>query len=300
MVALVAVTVGWGSTFVLVKDVIERVPVADFLAVRFLVAFLAVLALFPGSVRRLTRAEWRQGAALGAVFGMAQVVQTVGLHTVEASVSGFITGMYVVFTPILAAVMLRLRLGWPVWASVALAAVGVAVLTVPGAMLGAAPSAGAGELLTLAGALLYALHIVGLGIWSRGANAIGLTVVQLGAICAVCTAGALPDGIALPQQSGDWIALLYMALITGALALVVQTWAQAHLTATRAAIIMTLEPVWAAAFAVGVGAERLTASLLLGGGLVLAAMYLTELGPHGPGEPDPAEEVGSVTHLGPV
>lgn len=299
MVALVAVTAAWGSTFVLVKDVIARIPVADFLAVRFLVAFVVLLVLLPRSVLRLSRQEWRQGAALGGLYGVAQIVQTEGLQTVAASVSGFLTGLYVVFTPFLTAWLLRVRLGRPVWVAVAVAAVGVGVLTVQGGV-DSLFAVGSGELLTLLGAVLYALHIVGLGVWSRGANAVGLSVVQLGVIALVCGLAAVPGGIALPQSSVDWWSLLYMALITGALALLAQTWAQAHLSATRAAVIMTLEPVWAAAFAVGVGAEVLTASLVVGGALVLAAMYLTELGPKGSGEPDVAEEVGSVTHIGPV
>ncbi len=300
VLALGAVTAGWGSTFVLVKDVIDRVPVADFLAVRFLVAFVALLALFPGSVLRLTAREWRQGAALGLLYGGAQIVQTVALHTVPASVSGFLTGMYVVFTPFITAWLLGARLGRAVWVAVALATTGVGALTVQGQGLVALISPGTGELLTLTGALLYALHIVGLGVWSRSRNAVGLSVVQLGAIALLCGAAALPGGVALPSGTGDWAALLYMALVTGALALVVQTWAQASLSATRAAVIMTLEPVWAAGFAIGVGTESLTLPLLGGGALILAAMYLTELFPRGPGEPDVAEEVGSVTHLGPV
>jgi drug/metabolite transporter (DMT)-like permease len=90
---------------------------------------------------------------------------------------------------------------------------------------------------------------------------------------------AVPDGIVLPQRGGDWAAVLYMALGAGALALVAQTWAQAHLPAARAAIVMTMEPVFAASFAVALGGEAVTLRLLGGGALVLAAMYLVELAP---------------------
>ena len=293
-VGLLAVTAAWGSTFFLLKDVLERIPVTDFLAVRFALAALALWLLAPRSVRRLTPLERRHGVLLGLVYGGAQILQTVGLQSTSASVSGFVTGMYVVFTPLLGAVLLRARIGRTVWLGVALSTVGLAVLSLKGF------SVGTGEALTLASALLYAAHIVGLGVWSTARSALGLTVVQLLTITVVCGAGALAGGIALPATGGDWLALVYMALVAGSLALVVQTWAQAHLDATRAAIIMTMEPVWAGLFAVLFGGERLGLRVVLGGGLVLTAMYLVELGPRRPGEQDVAAEVGGVAHVGPV
>ena len=291
---LLGVTAVWGSTFFLLKGVVERVPVTDFLAARFALAAVAVWLLAPRSVSRLTAGERRSGVLLGLVYGGAQVLQTVGLQWTSASVSGFVTGMYVVFTPLLGALLLRARIGRTVWVAVALATVGLAVLSLQGLALGT------GEALTLASAVLYAAHIVGLGVWSSGRNALGLTVVQLLTITAVCGIGAAPGGLTLPQTAGDWASLVYMALIAGALALVVQTWAQAHLSATRAAIIMTMEPVFAGLFAVLFGGERLGARVVVGGALVLAAMYLVELGPRRPEEQDVAEEVGGVTHVGPV
>ena len=291
---LLAVTAAWGSTFYLLKGVVERVPPTDFLAVRFALATVAVALLAPRAVSALTRAERRHGVLLGLDYGGGQILQTVGLQTTSASVSGFVTGMYVVFTPLLGALLLRARIGRTVWIAVALATAGLASLSLQGF------SIGGGEALTLASALLYAAHIVGLGAWSSARSALGLTIVQLATITVVCSAGALPGGLTLPDRAGDWGALVYMALVAGALALVVQTWAQAHLAATRAAIIMTMEPVWAGLFAVLLGGERLGARVLLGGGLVLAAMYLVELGPRRPGDQDVAAEVGGVTHVGPV
>ena len=291
---LLGVTAAWGSTFFLLKDVLERVPVTDFLAVRFALAAAAVWVIAPRSVSRLTPLERRHGVALGLVYGAAQLLQTVGLQTTSASVSGFVTGMYVVFTPLLGALLLRARLSRTVWIAVGLATAGLGVLSLQGF------SVGAGEALTLLAALLYAGHIVGLGAWSSARSAIGLTLVQLLTITVVCGVGALPGGITLPDRGGDWLALVHMALVAGALALVVQTWAQAHLEATRAAIIMTMEPVWAALFAVLFGGEVLGPRVVAGGTMVLAAMYLVELGPRRPGDQDVAAEVGGVTHVGPV
>jgi len=128
----------------------------------------------------------------------------------------------------------------------------------------------------LSGAV-YALHIIGLGRYSSPAAAAGLSTVQMVTIAAVTLVAAAPGGIALPTSRGGWIPVLYMALIAGAVAIWAQTWAQSHLSATRAAIVMTLEPVFAAGFAVTFGGESLTLLMLLGGGMVLAGMYVVEL-----------------------
>jgi drug/metabolite transporter (DMT)-like permease len=287
VVALLSVTAAWGSTFFLIKDVVTRIPAADFLAVRFALAAVVLLVVAPHTVRRLTARQWLQGAALGTVYGLAQILQTVGLAHTAASVSGFLTGMYVVFTPLLAAAVLRRPVGRVTWIAVAVATVGLAALSLRGFALGF------GETVTLASAVLYAVHILGLGAWSVGRDAIGLSVVQMGAIALICTLFALPGGITIPTTGADWTGMLYTALVAGALALVVQTWAQAHLPATRAAVIMTMEPVFAAGFAVAFGGESPTARMLLGGGLVLAAMYLVELGPRRAADAE-------VAHLGPV
>jgi len=288
---LLAVTAAWGSTFFLLKDVLERLPVSDFLAARFAVAAAAVWLLAPRCLARLDAAQRRRGVLLGVVYGAAQLLQTVGLQTTAASVSGFLTGMYVVLTPLLAALVLRARLSRTVWVAVSVSTVGLGVLSLQGLALSS------GAALTLASAALYAVHILGLGAWSRGSDALGLTLVQLLTISLLCLVGALPGGLMLPSTRGDWAALLYMALVAGALALLVQTWAQAHLAPTRAAIIMTMEPAWAAGLAVAFGGERLGLRLLVGGTLVLGAMLLVELGP---ARRRTAEAVGGVPHVGPV
>ena len=131
--------------------------------------------------------------------------------------------------------------------------------------------------MTLGSAAVYALQIIGLGRWSSASAAAGLSAMQMIVIAAVCVVAAAPGGIALPTGTGAWTSVLYMALVAGALAIWGQTWAQSHLPATRAAIVMTLEPVFAAGFAVAFGGEALTGRMLLGGALVLAAMYVVEL-----------------------
>jgi drug/metabolite transporter (DMT)-like permease len=271
--ALVAVTATWGSTFFLIADLLDRVPAADFLTLRFAIATVALFLVAPRAVSRMSPVLRRRAVVLGTVYGVAQILQTVGLATTPASVSGFITGLYVVATPLLAAPLLRQPIGARVWVAVAMSTAGLGILSLRGL------SIGYGETLTLLAAVLYALHIVGLGAWSSARDTMGLAVLQMAAFTVVSFVVAVPDGIVLPQRGGDWAAVLYMALGAGALALVAQTWAQAHLPAARAAIVMTMEPVFAASFAVALGGEAVTLRLLGGGALVLAAMYLVELAP---------------------
>ncbi|HEX5427772.1 MAG TPA: DMT family transporter [Pedococcus sp.] len=268
---LISVTAVWGSTFFLIRDLVAHVPSADFLTVRFAIAAVVMAAVFHRQTRALRRREVLVGVGLGVLYGGAQLLQTVGLEHTDASVSGFVTGTYVVLTPVLGALLLRDRVPGTTWVAVGLATAGLAVLSLRGF------SVGYGEALTLAAAALYALHILGLGRYSTSGSATGLATVQAFVIALVALVGALPGGITLPQDGGQWTSLLYMALVAGAVALWAQTWAQSHLPATRAAIVMTMEPVFAAFFAVLLGGESLTARMLLGGGLVLAAMYVVEL-----------------------
>ncbi len=271
--ALLSVTAVWGSTFFLTKDLLLRVPTADFLAVRFTLASLLMVAIAPRAVGRLSPEARRHAATLGALYGIAQIVQTVGLGHTAASVSGFITGLYVVATPLLAAVLLHTRITAWTWGAVLLATVGLSVLSLDGLAVGY------GEALTFVSAILYALHIVGLGAWSRPRDAMGMSILQLVVIAVVCWIAAVPDGVVLPPTAGDWVSLVYMAAFAGAGALLAQTWAQAHLSPTRSALVMSMEPVFAALFAVWLGGESAESRMLLGGAMVLAAMLLVEVGP---------------------
>lgn len=271
--ALLAVTISWGSTFFLIKDLLERIPASDFLVLRFSLAAIVLFVVAPGAVARMSREARRHGVLLGLVYGIAQLLQTVGLAHTSASVSGFITGMYVVATPVIGGLILRERVPAVVWAAVALATVGLGVLSLTGFSLGY------GETLTLLAALLYGMHIVGLGAWSTTADAIGLSLLQMIVVAFVCLLPTVHDGIVLPHRLGDWAAVLYMAVVCAALAMLAQTWAQAHLPAARAAIVMTMEPVFAAGFAVVFTAETLSWRMVIGGGLVLGAMYVVELSP---------------------
>jgi drug/metabolite transporter (DMT)-like permease len=282
--ALLGLAACWGSTFFLIKDLLERVPTLDFLALRFTIASAVLLLVAPKALGRLSPVVRKHAAVLGLLYGLAQILQTAGLAHTPASISGFVTGLYVVCTPLLAAAILHTRIPPITWAAVALATVGLGVLALNGF------SIGYGELITLASAVLYALHIVGLGAWSTAQDALGMTILQIMVIAALCTLATVQDGIVLPDRPSDWVSVLYMAIVVGAFALFAQTWAQAHLPPTRSAIIMSMEPVFASFFAVWLGGEDLTARLLVGGSMVLGAMLMVELAPRRAVE-------GEVTHI---
>ena len=270
-ILLVSLTAVWGSTFFLIRDLVEHVPPVDFLALRFSIAAVVMVVVFWRPLRALSRPQVLMGVGLGTLYGLAQILQTQGLATTPASVSGFITGTYVVLTPVFTALLLRERVPGSTWVAVLLATAGLALLSLNGF------SVGIGESLTLMAAALYALHIVGLGRYSANTIATGLSVVQMIVIAALSVIGALPSGIVLPSTPGQWASVLYMVVFASIAALWVQTWAQSHMSATRAAIVMTLEPVFAAFFAVTLGSESATWRMVAGGGLVLIAMYAVEL-----------------------
>jgi drug/metabolite transporter (DMT)-like permease len=271
-VALLTMTAVWGSTFFLIKDIVTRIPVPDLLTVRFAIATIALATMTAGRLKMSGRTLAR-GLMLGLLYGTAQLLQTVGLDHTAASVSGFLTGLYVVATPLLAAWILRTTISSNAWLASVLATVGLAVLSLHGFAIGY------GELLTCVAALIYAGHIIALGQLSQPGEALSLSVIQLLMITAVCAVGAVASGgsgplISLPATGLDWLIVVYLAVVASAVTMVLQTWAQARVEPSRAAVVMAMEPVWAAAFAIALGGETMTVRMIIGGLAIVAAMYL--------------------------
>ncbi len=290
--ALLFVTAIWGSTFFIIKDAVGRIDPVDFLAVRFAIGAAIPAVVFWRGLRNLDARQWRIGLALGLVYGLAQVVQTIGLRTTPASASGFITGTYVVITPLIMWLAFRARLNIRSWLAVGLALVGLAALSLDGLN-----GIGTGEALTLAGAALYAVHIVLLDRWSRVADAMSLTVAQLIGIALTTAVLSIPGGLHVPTDPVVWGAIGYTAIAAGIVTMLLQTWAQRHITPTRVVLLMTFEPVFAALFAVLFGGEDVTARLLGGGSLILLATLIGAKGGQAdnPGAPDRADGVTDST-----
>jgi drug/metabolite transporter (DMT)-like permease len=272
--ALVVVTAIWGSTFALSKDLITRISVTDYLGLRFLTAAVAVAVARPRQVLRIDRRVACIGAGLGLCYFLGQALQFFGLEHTAATVSAFVVSMYVVFAPLLGAVVLRVRPSIVTVLATVLATVGIATMSLRGWTIGH------GELLTLVAAGMYAVHILALGRWSTPATAYPLTFVQLLTMGVCFVVWASLDGLRGPSRA-DLPTFLYLALVAGAVAMLVQTWAQAHLSSAQVAVLMVLEPVWAAFFGFALWHEALGARTLIGGGLVLVAMLLVVSRPSG-------------------
>ncbi|MHB1988971.1 MAG: DMT family transporter [Acidimicrobiales bacterium] len=272
MTSLLAVTIVWGSTFVIVKNAISHMAVMDFLAWRFAVATVVMIAVRPRCLGRLSRRGWVQGALLGIVLGAGYVTQTFGLEHTSAAVSGFLTGMFVVFTPLLSGLFLKRQVSLGAWLATAVATGGLAVISLSGFGIGE------GELLTVACAFFYAVQIVALGEWSADHDPYALCVVQLLTATICCLVAAAPAGLTPPPSASVWLAIGMTAILATAVAFLIQTWAQARIAPTRAAIVLTMEPVFAGITAALAG-EHLGWRVLVGGGMVLAAMYVVELSP---------------------
>jgi drug/metabolite transporter (DMT)-like permease len=252
LLAVIAVTVVWGVTFVQVKDAVAIYPLFAFLAVRYGIA-TGALALAGGTrVRSLGRSGWTAGAIVGALLGLGIGLQTAGLERTTVSSTGFITGLYVVLTPLFGLALFRTSVASEVWLGVAFALAGLAMLS------GVPVGSTGGNLLVLAGAAAQALQIVAIERYAHRYDAIALTLVQM----AVCLAGFLVIALALgqlevPRGRTVWGALLVTGVFASALAYLIQVWAQRRLSAARIAIVFSLETVFAGIFGYWLSGDRL-------------------------------------------
>jgi len=272
LLALTSVAAVWGASFVLMKDALKGQSVDDFLATRFIIATIALILFRPQALKEINLEMVMKGSLLGLFLGSGYLFQTIGLHLTTAATTGFITGLYVVFTPILGALFLKSSVTRNEWIGVVMATVGLALLSFKGF------SIGLGELSVLLSALFFAFHILGLGRWSGRFATYPLTIVQLGSIAILTSLLALvDDGYEPPNTNQEWGATIFTALLATSLAFLIQTWSQSKMDATVVAVVLTLEVVFAALFAVIAGQESLTLRAILGGTLIFAAMILMQL-----------------------
>ena len=269
MVALV-----WGSTFVIVKDALVEVPPFTFLALRFGIASVVLLATFHRRISRLGPGDGRAGLAIGAFLFAGYACQTVGLQLTSASRAGFITGLSVLIVPLLARLILRQPLVRTVAVGIGLATVGMWLMTADGS----SPLA-LGDLLIFGCAVAFAAQIVMIGAYAPRYDPVGLAVVQIGfvALLAALSAGILERPIVVPSASVA-LAAGYTGILGTAAALAIQNVAQRFTSASHTALAFSLEPVFAALFAVMLAGERLGVAGLVGGGLIVLGMIVAEVG----------------------
>lgn len=304
--ALLAVAFVWGSTFVVVQEAVDRLPVFPFNAWRFAIAALVLGIAVRGEFAALDRRGLTRGVLLGGLLWAGYALQTFGLTMTTAPKAAFITGMVVVITPLLQAILLRRPPSLPAALGAALATGGLALLTLEGTLV---PSVG--DLLVLGCAFSFALHLIGLGAWSRHHPVGALATVQL-AVGAVLhtTGGAIqhaaqgPLGWAPPSWY-VWAAIVFTAVFASSFAFFAQTAAQRVLSPARTAVILTMEPAFAWLTSWGIvpvliawGVEGLVPETFgvregAGAALILTGMLWSELRTAEPADALAAAETGT-------
>ena len=264
--ALLAVAAMWGISFVWMKDILDQQDVYSFLTSRFLVAAFVMILFRPTIIRKFSRDLVGKGLLIGAVLGSGYIFQTLGLDRTTPAITGFITGLYVVLTPVLAYLFFKDHLSRQAWLYVLLATAGLGVLSLKGLVIGV------GELFVLISALLFAIHILLLSRWSKGLDAYALTVMQMIGCSLLSIIPTSIHGFTAPPNKQVWGVILFTAIFATAIAFMIQTWSQARISATKVAVILTMEVVFAALFSVAMGREPLTTRLVVGGAMVVFAM----------------------------
>jgi drug/metabolite transporter (DMT)-like permease len=273
---LAAVCLIWGSTFVLVKSALEDISTVLFLALRFTVATLALATTYGVRKRPWRLVDWRAGLVLGVFLYLGYLLQTLGLRYTTPAKSGFITGLYIVLVPLFSSIIYKKVPGFSEWMGIALASIGLGLLTLDTASL----QIGLGDLLTVGCAFAFAVHIVLLGHNSQRSESDWLAMLQVG-VCAILASSSFWwfESPFVRWSSAVVAAIAVTSILATAVAFWIQTWAQKYTTATRAALVFSLEPVFAWITSYLVADERLTGRAMAGAACILAGILLVELKP---------------------
>jgi drug/metabolite transporter (DMT)-like permease len=268
---LVLVTAVWGYTFVPVQRAVDGFPLFTFLALRFAVSTVVLAPFAAAPLWRLPRSGYGAGLAAGSLLALAYALQTAGLHLTTVSSTGFITGLYVVLTPLLALAFFRTPVPAAAWLGVALSLVGLLLLNgVPGGSL-------YGNALVLGNAFAQALQIALMERFAPRYDARALTFLQMAvATCGFLLLASARGEFSWPDTGVVWYAVLATGVFAGAFGYLVATWVQARTTAARAALVFTLEAPFAALFGVVLLRERLGWIGWTGCAVMLAGIVIAE------------------------
>ncbi len=271
--ALLLVTVGWGASFILTKNALADLPTFNFLAIRFLLAFVIGLGLFSSRLKNLNRRTLISSGIVGSVLFAGYALQTIGLHFTTTSKSAFITGFSVVLVPLITALFLRKRPETPAVIGSAMALIGIGMLTLDGNL-----TVNIGDTLTMIAAIGFALHIIAVGHFTSGCDSLMLGVFQIGVVGFLSLLTSLiVETPVIPGMGPVWINILLLSVFCTAGAFIVQSVAQQYTTATHTALIYSGEPVFAAIFGYFIMGEVLSAQGLIGAALILGGMLAAEL-----------------------
>ncbi len=268
--AVAGAAVLFGSTFTVIKSAVESMPPMAFITWRFLIAAVVLLTLRRPGNRRV----WRDGILAGSFLFVGFASQTQGLVTTSASKSALITGLYVIMVPLLVAVAKRSRPGLATLLGAATGVFGLALLTNVSLSEVVAGSFRRGDLLTVAAATAFASHIVALSYTARNHHLIEFTAVQMLTVAGMAAVlSAIREGLPLPTQT-DLLPLIMTGLIVSIGAFLLQIWGQSHMSAARAGIILSLEPVVGAGLAAIILGEHLDRKAWLGAALIVGSIYI--------------------------
>jgi drug/metabolite transporter (DMT)-like permease len=273
--ALLGIAAVWGLTFVMVQDAIAELPPMAFLAYRFVPAGLLVAVFARGGLRTLGPAGWRAGLVMGVFLTAGYVFQTLGLQHTSASNAGFITGLFVVLTPLFGLLLFRIPVGTVAWAAAGTSALGLLLLSGVG---GDASLRGDG--LVFLCACAFAVHILVTERYVRDHDVAALVAVQL-TVCGVFSlvVAAIAGDLEAPRGATVWSALLVTSLVASALGFIVQSYAQRTISSARTALILAAEPAFAGLFGYVLQDERLSVAGWCGAALILTAIAAVDAVP---------------------
>lgn len=271
--ALLAVTVCWGASFILSKNTLATLAPYNFLAIRFIIASAISALFFYKNILKLDKATLKYGVLIGSILFTAYAFNTIGLNYTTASKSAFITGFSVVLVPVISALFLKKIPERDAVIGVVMALFGLGFLTLNGNL-----SLNMGDLLTLCSTLAFAMHIITVGKYTSKVDSISLAIVQIATVGFLSLIMTLTtETLVIPKGSDVWVNLLILSLVCTSGAFIVQNAAQKHTSPTHTALIYTGEPVFAAIFAYFISGEALTKRGLLGAALILTGMLVAEV-----------------------
>ena len=282
LLALLLVTVVWGTTFPAMKLLSEHLTALEIIWLRFAIAAVVMLPLWRG----ITRAEWRWGLLLGVLNFIAFWLQIEGLTQTSSNRNAFVTGLNVLIVPVIAWLVLRRQMGWQVWGACALAVVGMSLMFFEDAPWNW------GDTLTLACAVVYACYILCMEAAALRNQHAPLRASRMATALAASMLGCTTLMLLVQPQGAqnfieamgtlsttNWMALAYLGIVASAVVVVLQAWGQQRVDAMRSAITYGLEPVFASLTAWFLINEQMGPVAMMGAGLIVAALIFSQWTP---------------------
>ena len=270
--ALLTAALIWGTSFVILKDTLDSLPVFLLLAIRFTLGGVLLAAVFHRRIMACTRKLMGHGIISGLLLVSAYAAQTYGLKTTSPGTNAFLTSIYCVLVPFLAWLVFRKRPTAYNWVAAILCIAGIGLISLSGDF-----TIGIGEWLTLLSGLLYALHILSLSHFGKQDEPIALTIVQFAVVAAVSWGCSLlfEPGAGFPEAA-VWPPMLYLTVFATGVTMALQTVGQKLTPPSQAAILLSLESVFGVFFSILMGAEQITGPLVCGFVLIFISVILSE------------------------